>query len=208
MHVPNDVPEFSPGQRIGLFGGSFNPAHSGHRAVALSALKTAELDWVWWLVAPQNPLKDPGTTGDFARRLEGALSIARHPRFVVTSLERTLQSRNTAETIARLKPVLDRGRFIWIMGADSFAGLHLWRRWQEIPRALPLLVVNRPGWIFRALSSPAARRLDGVRCPDECIATLADCRPPAWAFVTLPLREESSSAIRAGSVTKGSKTGT
>jgi nicotinate-nucleotide adenylyltransferase len=208
MLVAADVPEFSRGQRIGLFGGSFDPAHSGHHAVALEALKTANLDWIWWLVAPQNPLKDPGATGDFARRLEAARSIARHPRFVVTPVERALGSRNTAETISRLKPVLERGRFVWIMGADSFASLHRWRRWREIPDALPLLVVNRPGWVFRALSSPAARRLNAVRCPEQGVAGLADLCAPAWAFVTLPLREESSSAIRAGSVTKGTRKST
>lgn len=200
MRLSQIVPAFSAGQRIGLYGGSFNPAHPGHHAVALEAFKTARLDWVWWLVAPQNPLKDPGTTGDFGRRMERAREVAAHPRFVVTGFERELGSTCTAETVAFLKPVLERGRFVWIMGADSFATLDRWRRWREIPAAMPLLVINRPGWTLRALSSPAARTLDAFRCPEEDAGRLADLRPPAWSFLTVPLRSESSSAIRAGAV--------
>jgi nicotinate-nucleotide adenylyltransferase len=194
-------PHFSPGQRIGLYGGSFNPAHAGHYAAALEALKSARLDFVWWLVSPQNPLKDPAHTEDFRERTALARTIAAHPRFVVTDLEQRIGSRMTAKTLHALKPVLRRGRFVWIMGADSLAGLHQWRRWKELPRTLPLLVIDRPGWTFRALSSPAARFLARWRIRESDAALLADLRPPAWVFLTLPLRKESSTAIRSGTVT-------
>jgi nicotinate-nucleotide adenylyltransferase len=192
---------FSPGQRIGLYGGSFNPAHAGHYAAALEALKSARLDFVWWLVSPQNPLKDPAHTEDFRERMALARTIAAHPRFVVTDLEKRIGSRMTAETLHALKPVLHRGRFVWIMGADSLAGLHQWRRWKELPRTLPLLVIDRPGWTFRALSSPAARFLARWRIRESDAALRPDLRPPAWVFLTLPLRKESSTAIRNGTVT-------
>jgi nicotinate-nucleotide adenylyltransferase len=195
------LPHFSPGQRIGLYGGSFNPAHAGHYVAALEALKSARLDFVWWLVSPQNPLKDPAHTEDFRERMALARTIAAHPRFIVTDLEKRIGSRMTAETLNALKPVLHRGGFVWTMGADSLAGLHRWRRWKELPRTLPLLVIDRPGWTFRALSSPAARFLAPWRIRESDAALLPDLRPPAWVFLTLPLRKESSTAIRTRTVT-------
>lgn len=192
-------PPFGDGQRIGLFGGSFNPAHRGHRAVALFALKTLALDWVWWLVSPQNPLKDAAITGDYETRLAQTRGIADHPRFVVTDIERQLGSRNTAETLEGLKPVLRRGHFVWIMGADSFATLHRWHDWLVIPETLPLAILARPGFSQRALGSPAATRFDNDQVPIAQAATLVTRRPPAWCFIPMPLRPESSTAIRAAS---------
>ncbi|HEY7747244.1 MAG TPA: nicotinate-nucleotide adenylyltransferase [Aestuariivirgaceae bacterium] len=197
---PSARPHFSPGQRIGLFGGSFNPPHEGHYAVALEALKSADLDWVWWMVSPQNPLKDPKFTEDFAERLAATSSLATHPRFRVTDIEKRIGSRITAETLEALKPLFKQARFVWIMGADSLAGLHRWRRWKELPLTLPLLVVDRPGWTFRALSSPAAAFLGCSRLKESDTRLLPSLQPPAWAFLTLPLRQESSTAIRTSSV--------
>jgi nicotinate-nucleotide adenylyltransferase len=189
-------PPFGDGQRIGLFGGSFNPAHRGHAAVALYALKALELDWVWWLVSPQNPLKDPSITGDYEQRLAQTREVASHPRFVVTDIERQLGSRNTAETLAGLAPVLRRAHFVWIMGADSFATLHRWQHWLMIPETLPLAILARPGYSLRALNGPAATRFDNAQVPLERAPQLVTRRPPAWCFIPMPLRPESSTAIR------------
>jgi len=189
-------PLFGRGQRIGLFGGSFNPAHDGHNAVALFALHALRLDWVWWLVAPQNPLKNARDYSDYEERLDIARGIARHPRFVVTDIERKLGTITTAATLKAMSHVLAAGRFVWIMGADSFANLHHWNDWTEIPASLPLAVLARPGFSIRALESPAALRYarDRIALPDAPL--LADMRPPAWAFIPMPLRVESSTAIR------------
>jgi nicotinate-nucleotide adenylyltransferase len=188
-------PPFGDGQRIGLFGGSFNPPHGGHRAVALYALKRLDLDWIWWLVSPQNPLKDADGYRDYDERLKVTGQVARHPRFIVTNLEQQLDTRTTAATLAALEPVLRRGRFVWIMGADSFANLHHWNDWTDIPETIPLAILARPGFSMRALESPAALRYEGRR-----VATarqLPGSPPPAWCFIPMPLRAESSSAIRA-----------
>lgn len=185
------------GQRIGLFGGSFNPPHAGHLAVAVAALARLRLDRAWWLVSPQNPLKDPRDTQDFEERLAATRALARHPRLTVSDIETRLGTRTTAEALRALRPVLARGRFVWIMGADSFAGLHRWNDWEEIPATLPLAVVDRPGWSLRALNSPAARRLERFRLRQEEAASLPGHRPPAWAFLTHRHRPESSTAIRA-----------
>ncbi len=189
-------PPFGDGQRIGLFGGSFNPAHRGHFMVALYALKKLRLDWVWWLVSPQNPLKDPSETGEYSERLAYTRKIARHPRFVVTDLEHQIAARTTAETLDRLEPVLRRADFVWIMGADSFANLHRWHNWLEIPETLPLAILARPGYSLRALGGPAATRFDNEQLPTHLAPKLVSRAPPSWCFIPMPLRQESSTAIR------------
>ena len=186
------------GQRIGLFGGSFNPAHDGHLAVSLEALKRLQLDWVWWLVSPQNPLKDPSETGDFEDRFAAATALARHPRLLVLDVERQLRTRTTAETFRAMATVFERAGFVWIMGADSFAGLHRWNDWREIPDALPLAVFDRPGWSMKALSSPAAHVLADRRLDAYDAGFLPGSRAPAWCFIPMPLRHESSTALRNG----------
>ncbi len=185
-------------RRIGLFGGSFNPAHAGHVAVSEAALKRLRLDQVWWLVSPQNPLKDSRDTRDFNDRLAHATELAANPRLVVTGMEAELGTRTTAQTFAALAPMFAHSRFVWIMGADSFADLHHWNDWRQIPATLPLAVFARPGWTRAALSSPAARLLSGRRLDAADAGLLADTAAPAWCFLNMPLRTESSTAIRNG----------
>ena len=189
------------GLAIGLFGGSFNPPHAGHRAIAEAALNRLGLDSVWWLVSPQNPLKNPRETSDFAARFAATKAIARHPRFIVLGIEGRIGTRTTAGFLKRMAPVLARGRFVWIMGADSFAGLHRWNDWRHLPGTLPLAVFDRPGATMAALSSPAARALARYRLPEPEAGLLPFTAPPAWAFLTLPLRNESSTALRRSSGT-------
>jgi nicotinate-nucleotide adenylyltransferase len=196
MPVPNLMLPNPQGRRIGLFGGSFNPAHEGHSALAREALRRLALDQVWWMVSPQNPLKDPRDTGDFAERFLAAKAIARHPRMLVLDIETRLDSRTTAQTFRKLAPVFRQGRFVWIMGADSFAGLHRWNDWRVIPATLPLAVFARPEFCQKALASPAARMLGRYRIPESECRRLPELPPPAWAFLKMRLRRESSSAIR------------
>ena len=190
------IPAFGDGQRIGLFGGSFNPAHRGHCAVALYALKRLGLDRVWWLVSPQNPLKNPSETGEYDERLKFTKRIARHPRFVVTDIEEQVNSRNTAQTLLALSQTMNRANFIWIMGADSFANLHKWHNWTDIAEALPLAFLARPGYSIRALSGRAALRYATHRVKTGEAAKLVTQKTPAWVFLPMPLRPESSTAIR------------
>ncbi len=190
------LPPHGAHQRIGLFGGSFNPAHQGHGQVALYALKRLKLDWVWWLVSPQNPLKDPRETGDYAKRLAATRKLARHPRFIVTNLEKQIGTKYSAQTIAVLKR-LSKAKFVWIMGADSLASFHHWRRWQDIAETMPMAVLARPGYSIRALDSKAALRYRDKRIGLERPQVLGSKPPPHWAFISMPLRKESSTAIRA-----------
>ena len=191
-------PPFGRGQRIGLFGGSFNPAHQGHRMVALYALKRLKLDWVWWLVSPQNPLKSTKETGEYSQRFKHTKKIATHPHFVVSDIENQIHSRNTAQTLTAMHTVLGQANFVWIMGADSFRDLDRWKRWSLIADTVPLAVLARPGYSVRALGSQAANRYAKNRVRNEQAGFLAKRKAPAWVFVSMPLRKESSTAIRHG----------
>ncbi len=188
------LPPHGSGQRIGLFGGSFNPAHRGHYMVALYALKHLQLDWVWWLVSPQNPLKDPAIIDEYDKRLAYTKRIANHPRFVVTDIEQQMHTRYTEETLQRLKQLSRDTKFVWIMGADSLASLHRWHHWQNIVNTVPLAVLARPGYSIKALRSPAATKLAARRINSP--AAVVDANLPAWCFITMPLRKESSTSIR------------
>lgn len=188
------LPPRGSGQRIGLFGGSFNPAHRGHYMVALYALKHLQLDWVWWLVSPQNPLKDPATIDEYGKRLAYTRRIARHPRFIVTDIENQMKTRYTEETLERLKQKSGDTQFVWIMGADSLASLHRWHHWLDIADMVPIAVLARPGYSIKALRGVAATRLSNRRIMPP--AAVVASQTPAWTFITMPLRKESSTAIR------------
>jgi len=164
--------------------------------VALYALKRLQLDWVWWLVSPQNPLKDARDTGDYDERLAYTRRLARHPRFVVTDIERQMKSRYTADTLEQLMRYGKSARFVWIMGADSLKDLHHWHHWLDIIDDVALAVLARPGYSIRALGSKAAVRLATKRASGDRPASILKKQPPAWDFITMPLRPESSTAIR------------
>ena len=185
-----------PGMRIGLLGGSFNPAHEGHRHISLVALRRLQLDRVWWLVSPQNPLKRPEDLDDYAARLAGARAAARHPRIAVSDFERRFGLRFTCETIAALQRRYRGVRFVWLMGADNLAGFHLWKNWRDIARAAPIAVFARPESEIRAPFSAAACWLQRWRLDEEDAKLLADRRPPCWAYLTETSHPASSTAIR------------
>lgn len=189
--------------RIGLLGGSFNPAHEGHRAVSIEALNRLALDRVWWLVAPQNPLKDPGQNAPYDKRLARAAAVEAHPRIDVSDLERRWGCRYTIETICRLKEHFPAHRFVWLMGVDNFAQLHNWEDWTGIVDQVPIAVFNRPGYLFKAAASTAALRYARYRIPDVAAAALPDLDPPAWSFIEIPLNPQSSTALRRQSATDG-----
>jgi nicotinate-nucleotide adenylyltransferase len=148
------------GLKIGLLGGSFNPAHEGHLYVAGIALKRLKLDYVWFLVAPQNPLKPKGGMAPLGERLAGLKALAgRRPRLVVSDLEDRLGCRYTADTVKALNSRFPGVRFVWLMGSDNLLQFHRWRRWQEIARAVPVAVVLRPGSTLSPLQSKAKAAL-------------------------------------------------
>ncbi|MDO6413983.1 nicotinate-nucleotide adenylyltransferase [Sphingomonas sp. BIUV-7] len=146
----------APRRPTGILGGSFNPAHAGHRAISLAALQALDLDEVWWLVSPGNPLKDAvDDMAPLAARLASAEHMARGARIVPTAIEARLHTRYTVDTLTRLVRLYPRRRFVWIMGADNLAQFHLWKDWRKIARTMPIAVVARPGYDRAALNAPA-----------------------------------------------------
>lgn len=183
--------------RIGLYGGSFDPAHLGHRHVTTTALRRLRLDRVWWLVSPGNPLKDRSRLTPLAQRCEQAARIAAHPRIAVTGFEAALGVRFTVQTLRYLTRRRPGVRFVWIMGADSLSTFHRWKGAAEIARLMPIAVIDRPGSTLTPLSARAARRLAANRLPEAAAPALASRRPPAWVFLHGPRSKLSSTAIRA-----------
>jgi nicotinate-nucleotide adenylyltransferase len=184
--------------RIGLMGGSFNPAHAGHRLVALTALRRLRLDRVWWLVTPGNPLKDNARLPPLAARIAAAQAVADHPRIDATGLEAALGTRYTHDTVEELARRCPGVRFVWIMGADNLLQFHRWQRWRDIAAALPIAVVDRPGATLTAPGAPAAVALAGRRLREADAAALPLARPPAWVFLHGPRSPLSSTRLRGG----------
>ncbi|MFO1087318.1 MAG: nicotinate-nucleotide adenylyltransferase [Reyranellaceae bacterium] len=190
--VPHDT-----ARRIGLLGGSFNPAHEGHRHISLEALKRLGLDEVWWLVSPQNPLKAGDGMEPLASRVARARQLARHPHIRVDAPELLLGTRYTLDTVRALGRCYPKARFVWLMGADILPQLVNWLNWRELFSAIPIAAFARPGWGYPALVAPAPRTFARYRMDADRARMLASAVPPAWCFIPSRLDSHSATAIRA-----------
>jgi nicotinate-nucleotide adenylyltransferase len=183
--------------RIGLFGGSFNPPHEGHRLVVLTALRRAGLDALWVLVTPANPLKDAAQLPPAADRYAKAKAFFRHPRVVVSDFETPLRARYSWQTVDFLARRAPGVKFVWVMGADNLASFHRWRRWRDIAKKLPILVVDRPGSTHGAAFGVVSRWFGRWRLAESRAARLCDRRPPALVLLHGPRSPLSSTQLRA-----------
>ena len=183
--------------RTVLLGGSFNPAHRGHRFITLEAIRALGADEAWWLVSPGNPLKDGRDMAPLARRLASAKRMARRAPIRATAIEARLGTRYTIDTLRVLVRRYPRRRFIWVMGADNLAQFHRWRDWRGIARVMPIAVIARPGYTARALAAPAMGWLRrNQRRPNQALTWTTWSLP---ALVVLHFRPDptSATAIRA-----------
>lgn len=191
-------PKHTPGLRIGLFGGSFDPPHAGHVLASLTALRRLQLDRVWWLVSPGNPLKDTSGLPSLQARLAACARVATHPALDVTGVEAKLGSRYTVDVIAALRARCPGVDFVWIMGADNLANFHRWQHWRDIAKLVPIAAIDRPGSTLSAFGSPAGASLWRHRLSEADAGLLAACRPPAFVFLHGPRSTMSSTALRSG----------
>ncbi|UUL81873.1 nicotinate-nucleotide adenylyltransferase [Sphingomonas qomolangmaensis] len=176
-------------------GGSFNPAHRGHRRIALQAIRALALDELWWIVSPGNPLKDAATDmAPFSARFASARAMARHAPIRVSTIEQRLKTRYTVDLLAKLPRIHPKKRFIWIMGADNLAGFHRWKGWRDIAREVPIAVIARPGYEGDALASPAMGWLRRSVRPARQAKQWDEWRLPA--LVLLRFRPDPTSATR------------
>ncbi len=182
--------------RIGLLGGSFNPAHDGHLEISELAMCKLRLDGVWWMVSPQNPLKPAQGMAPLERRIAEAARTADDPRITVTGIETELGTQYTADTLAALRERFPNARFIWLMGADNLVQMHRWRQWSRIFHTVPVAVFARPTYSLRAEQAKAARRFARYRVPAYKASRLADKRSPAWVLFKRPLNPLSATQLR------------
>ncbi len=182
--------------RIGLLGGSFNPAHGGHRRISLFARRALGLDAVWWLVSPGNPLKPRAGMAPLAARLASARAQARRAPILATAIERELGTRYTVDTMRKLQQRFPKHRFVWLMGSDNLAQFHRWRSWREIARTMPIAVIARPGYNGRAAASPAAAWLGRYRRSAASLHTRAGWSAPALIYLRFDPDTRSATALR------------
>ncbi|HEU4806188.1 MAG TPA: nicotinate-nucleotide adenylyltransferase [Nitrobacter sp.] len=182
--------------RVGLLGGSFNPAHRGHRRISLSALEALGLDEVWWLVSPGNPLKPVAGMARLEARVAAARRQARRAPIRVTAVESDLATRYTIDTLRALQRRYPKIDFAWLMGSDNLAQFHRWRDWRGIARTMPIAVVARPGYDGAALASPAMAWLRRFRVPTASFKTRGEWSAPALVILRFDPDPRSATAIR------------
>lgn len=183
------------GPIIGLLGGSFDPPHLGHAHITREALKRFQLDQVWWLVSPANPLK-ARAPAPLGRRMAAARALIDHPRVKISDFEARAGTRFTADTLRALQARHPGTRFVWLMGADNLAQFHRWQDWRWIMENFPVGVLARPGDRISARTSPAANCYRHNRLRGRQAALLARSDPPVWCFLNVPMVNMSSTEIR------------
>ena len=185
-------------KRIGILGGSFNPAHRGHLYVSKQALSLMYLNEIWWMVSPQNPLKTTNEMGDFKLRVESAKIMAKDRRIRVSDIEVDFGTTYTAQTLKKLKEVYPKTNFVWLMGADNLIQITQWRDWKDIFRSVPIAVFTRPTYTSRALTGFAAKRFARYRIGEGQVNRLSILRPPVWSFLNIKPDSISATRVRAG----------
>ena len=184
--------------RIGILGGSFNPAHAGHRAISLAAIKALGLDEVWWLVSPGNPLKQTRSDmAPFAARVASATRMARRAPIRVSTIEQRLGTRYTVDTVTKLRRLYPKKHFIWLMGADNLAQFDQWKGWRRIAREVPIAVIARPGYDSDALAAPAMGWLRRARRPAYQAKNWTQWRLPALVLLRFRPDRRSATQLRA-----------
>ena len=184
------------GLRVGILGGSFNPAHDAHRRISLFALDALHLDEVWWLVSPGNPLKSTRDMAPLSARFASAVRKARRAPIRVSALERELATRYTVDTLRAICGRWPRRQFVWLMGADNLAQFHLWKDWRKIAKLMPIAVIARPGYDGDAIASPAMAWLRQFRKPAASMIRPERWSAPALVLLRFDPDRRSATAIR------------
>ena len=191
------MPPHAKGMRIGLFGGTFDPPHLAHLGASLLAIKRLQLDRMWWLVTPGNPLKDTRGLQPLADRIAAARTLANHPLIDVTGLEAVINTRYTYDTLEYLVRRCPGVKFVWVMGADNLRSFYRWQNWRGIAGLMPMAVVDRMGSSLYATGGRAAQALGRYRLPERMATDLAERKAPAWVYLHGLKSPLSSTALRA-----------
>lgn len=183
--------------KIGLLGGSFNPAHEGHYHISIEALKRLKLDAVWWLVSPQNPLKSTGDMAGYAQRVASAEHFCqKHPALSICEIEQQNGLKYTAETLQFIQETHPHHQFIWLMGSDNLAQLHRWKEWHNIMNYIPICIIDRAPHSHASLRSKAALAYQQHRVSPTQLAKKGAIKTPQWSYLFIPRHNESATRLR------------
>ncbi|MHA7857019.1 MAG: nicotinate (nicotinamide) nucleotide adenylyltransferase [Henriciella sp.] len=199
LHIRSDalLPPSSTRARIGMFGGSFDPPHSGHLHVASTALKRLKLDAVWWFPTPGNPLKE--APSDYSARFAAVQDLTRTNRaFRVSNIEQQAELRYTYDLVRMMRQHCPHADLVWIMGGDSLMTFHYWKDWEKLAAQIPIAVIARPGFELASRFSLFSKRMHRHRLADHAASILPQKKAPAWVYVPAPLDPISSTALRTG----------
>jgi nicotinate-nucleotide adenylyltransferase len=189
--------------RIGLFGGTFDPPHAAHLGASLLALKRLNLDRIWWLVTPGNPLKDTRGLQPLEQRIAASRELTNHPRIDISGLEAVINTRYTYDTLQFLVRRCPGVRFVWVMGADNLRSFSRWQNWRGIASLMPMAVIDRMGSSLYATGARAPQALTPYRLPEQFASVLAHQKPPAWVYLHGLKSPLSSTALRAKRARRG-----
>lgn len=199
LHIRSDasLPPSSTRARIGMFGGSFDPPHSGHLHVASTAMKRLKLDAVWWFPTPGNPLKE--APSDYDARFAAVQDLTKnHRAFRISNIEQKAGLRYTYDLVRLMRQHCPHADLVWIMGGDSLMTFHYWKDWEKLAASIPVAVIARPGFELASRVSLFAKRMRRHRLPDHAASILPQQKAPAWVYVPAPLDPISSTALRTG----------
>lgn len=183
-------------QRIGLLGGSFNPAHEGHLHISNLALENLNLDCIWWMVSPQNPLKPIDCMASFDQRIKKACEVAANSKIIITDIERELGTQYTSKTLPLLQKMYPKNHFVWLMGSDNLAQIDQWYQWETIFMTLPVAIFSRSAYTSDLENGKSIKQFSVFQVTEADAPILADMKPPAWAFLKTPLNSVSATEIR------------
>ncbi|WP_336294523.1 nicotinate-nucleotide adenylyltransferase [Bartonella sp. CB169] len=190
------MPHVERSNIVGLFGGSFNPPHMGHLLVAKVAIRRLRLDQLWWMVTPRNPFKNGTYLPSLDERMRLSMELIDHPKIRVTGFEQAIGSKVSVDTVSHILAHCHGVRFVWVMGADSFAMFHRWYRWHDIVSMLPIAIIDRPFIHMSALSSSMAHIYRSFRLDERESVRLPFIKPPVWTYLHGPLSFQSSTDLR------------
>lgn len=183
--------------KIGLLGGSFNPAHEGHFHISEQGLKRLGCDEIWWLVSPQNPLKTSDEMADYPARIASARRFAeKAPWLKICEIEQENNLQYSADTLEYLLSTHPEKQFVWIMGSDNLSQFHRWKNWHKILNSLPVCVVDRAPHSHAALRSPAAISYKEFRLDERKARQLIDAPTPRWIYLFIPRHKQSATELR------------
>ena len=166
--------------KIGILGGTFDPAHKGHLIISRIAKKKNKLNYIIWSITQKNPFKKPSKI-NIEDRIKISKKITKKDRFIkIEFLEHKINSKKTIDSIRFLKKINTTLNIFFIMGADNLIKFHKWDQWKEIVKLAKILVFDRQGYKSRSLVSIAAKKIPRNR----------------WKFIKFKKINISSSQIR------------